>query len=114
MVHSTKDWEMAEFRSYKQKDMDGDGVADAVLLTTFEHGMIWRRVLFVCLSTAPLKVMHREMGGKGERLAEGFEITKGTIIVKGKQYADSDAMCCPSQPFQTVFVVTNGDLLERH
>jgi len=103
---------MAEFRSYKQEDIDGDGVQDTVLLTTFEHGMNWRRILFVCLSSDPLNVVHREMGGKGERMAEEFEIKKREITVKGKRYADGDAMCCPSEPYESVLVVMNGDILE--
>jgi hypothetical protein len=81
MVHASGDWEEAQFRSYKQRDVDGDGIDDTVLLTTFEHGNNWRRELFVCLSSAPSRVMHINLGGKGERMAERVEITNRAIII---------------------------------
>ena len=70
MVRRSRDWEMAEFRTYKRRDIDHDGIDDAVLLTTFEHWNGWWRELFVCLSSAPGRVMHTNLRGKGERLAE--------------------------------------------
>src|SRR6516164_1107381 len=56
MVHTNRDWEQARYRTYQQRDIDGDGIDDTVLLTTFEHGNYWRRELFVCLSSSPSKV----------------------------------------------------------
>jgi hypothetical protein len=113
MVRTSRDWEMAQFRSYKQKDLDGDGIDDTILLTTFEHGMIWRRELFICLSSSPHQVMHISLGGKGERLAEDFEIKERAIIVRGKTYTDADAMCCPSRPYESIFLVADGKIVER-
>jgi hypothetical protein len=113
MVHASRDWEQAQFRSYKQRDIDGDGVGDTVLLTTFEHGNNWHRELFVCLSSAPSRVMHVKLGGKGERMAEHVEITNREIIITGKRYVTGDAMLCPSQPYKSVFVVREGKLVEK-
>ena len=112
-VRTSRDWEMAQFRSYRQQDLDGDGIDDAILLTTFEHGMIWRRELFVCLSSSPHRVMRASLGGKGERLAEAFEIKDRTIVVKGKTYTDADAMCCPSRPYESIFFVADGKIVQR-
>ena len=67
MVGATRDWEMAQFRTYKQRDIDGDGIDDTDLLTTFEHYNYWRRELFVCLSSSPRRAKHTNLGGKGER-----------------------------------------------
>ncbi len=113
MVHASRDWEMARFRSYRQGDIDGDGVDDTILLTTFEHGMVWRRELFVCLTSSPQRVMHVGLGGKGERMAEDVEIKNRAIIVRGKTYTDADAMCCPSQPYESTFLVADGKIVER-
>jgi hypothetical protein len=113
MVRTSRDWEMAHFRSYRQEDLDGDHIDDAILLTTFEHGMIWRRELFVCLSSSPDRVMHVSLGRKGERLAEDFEIKNRTIIVRGKAYTDADPMCCPSRPYESIFLVADGKIVER-
>lgn len=113
MVHASRDWEEAQFRNYRQRDIDGDGIDDTVLLTTFEHGNNWRRELFVCLSSAPRRVMHTNLGGKGERMADHVEITNRTIIITGKRYVAGDAMCCPSQAYESVFVITNGKIVEK-
>lgn len=113
MVRTSRDWEMAQFRSYRQEDIDGDGIDDAKLLTTFEHGMIWRRELFICLSSSPSRAMHLSLGSKGERLAEDFEIKDRMIIIRGKTYTDADAMCCPSKPYESTFLFAGGKILER-
>jgi hypothetical protein len=81
-------------------------------LTTFEHGTYWRRELFVCLSSSPGVVMHLNLGGKGEREADDIDIKNRIIIVKGKKYADSDAMCCPSVPYESEFTVGNGRIMQ--
>ena len=112
MVRASRDWEMAQFRSYRQEDIDGDGTDDTILLTTFEHGMIWRRELFVCLSSTPQRVLHMGLGGKGERMAEDFEIKDQAIIVRGKTYTDADATCCPSRPYETTFLIADGKIVE--
>ena|SRR6266536_3187370 len=85
MVHTSRDWEEVQFRTYRQRDIDGDGIDDTVLLTTFEHGNYWRRELFVCLSSSPGRVMHTNLGGKGEREADNVDITNRTIIITGKR-----------------------------
>jgi hypothetical protein len=113
MVHLSRDWEEAQFRSYKQKDIDGDGIDDTVLLTTFEHGNGWRRELFVSLSSAPSRVMFLDLGGKGEREADTVEIKNRAIIVKGKRYVEGDAMCCPSKPYESVLVIANNKIVEK-
>jgi len=114
MVRLTEDWEDAEFRTYKQKDIDGDGVDDTILLTTFEYVNNSRQMLFVCLSSSPQKVMHLDVGaGKGDRIAEEIEIKDRTIIVRGKKYTVDDAMCCPSLPYESTFKVANGKLVEE-
>jgi hypothetical protein len=113
ITHKSRDREMSQFRTYERKDIDGDRVDDAILLTTFEHGMNWHRELFVCLSSSPHRVMHLNLGGKGEQLAEEVEIKDQTIIIRGKKHADGDAMCCPSQPFKSTFIAADGKLLQR-
>lgn len=113
MVRTSRDWEMAQFRSHRQDDIDGDGIDDAILLTTFEHGMMWRRELFVCLSSSPQRVMRLTLGSKGERLAENFEIKDRAIVVRGKTYTDSDAMCCPSRSYESILLVADGKIVER-
>src|ERR1043165_8087558 len=112
-VLASGEWEMAQFRSYKQQDIDGDGIDDAILLTTFENGNVWHRELFVCLSSPSRPVMQLGMGKKGERMAENFEIKDRTIVVRGKRYADADAECCPSIAYQSVLVLTDGKIVER-
>ena len=113
MVHTNRDWEQARSRTYQQRDIDGDGIDDTVLLTTFEHGNYWRRELFVCLSSSPNKVMHTNLGGKGERQADDVAITNQTIIITGKYYSADDAMCCPSLPYESTFLVVDGKLVEK-
>jgi hypothetical protein len=113
MVNTSRDWEQARYRTYQQRDIDGDGIDDTVLLTTFERGNYWRRELFVCLSSSPGKVMHMNLGGKGEREADDVDITNRTIIITGKRYAADDAMCCPSLPYESKFVVVDGKIVEK-
>jgi hypothetical protein len=113
MVHTSRDWEQARFRTYKQEDIDGDRIDDTILLTTFEHGNGWRRELFVCLSSSPRHVMYIDLGGKGEREADDVDITNQTIIITGKRYGPDDAMCCPSLPYQSTFVVVGGKIVEK-
>jgi hypothetical protein len=113
MVRASGEWEMAQFRSYSQTDIDGDGFDDVILLTTFELDLHWRRELFVCLSSSPHRVMHADLGGKGERMAEGFDIKGRTIVVRGKTYADGDGTWNPSQPYESILLVADGKLVER-
>ena len=113
MVHTSRDWEQAQFRTYRQEDIDGDGIDDTVLLTTFEHGNFCRREFFVCLSSSPGRVMHMNLGGKGEREADDVDITNRTIIITGKRYAADDAMCCPSLPYESIFVVVDGNIVQK-
>jgi hypothetical protein len=112
IINQTKDWEMAQFRTYRQGDLDGDGIEDTVLITTFEHGNYWHRELFCCLSSSPRTVMLIDLGGKGEKEAEDMEVEDRKVIVNGKKYADGDAMCCPSLQYQSTFTVADGKLLE--
>jgi hypothetical protein len=112
IVRQTGDWEMSQYRSYNRSDIDGDEVSDTALLTTFERGNIWRRDLLVCLSTAPARVMLMHLGAKGKRMAETFEVEGQHIVVKGKEYAENDALCCPSLPYRAVYLVSEGKVKE--
>lgn len=113
MVHVSRDWEDSQFRTYQRRDIDGDGIDDAVLLTTFEHDNGWRRELFVCLSSDPGKVLHMNLGGKWERMAEEVEVKDRKIIIRGKKYVLGDAGCCPSQPYESTFFIANGKIVEK-
>ena len=57
--------------------------------------------------------MHMNLGGKGEREADNVDITNRTIIITGKRYAADDAMCCPSLPYESTFVVVDGKIVEK-
>jgi hypothetical protein len=113
MVHTSRDWEQARSRTYLQRDINGDGIDDTILLTTFEHGNNWHRELFVCLSSSSGRVMHMNLGGKGEGEADDVNITNRTIIITGKRYATSDATCCPSLPYESKFVVVDEKIVEK-
>jgi hypothetical protein len=112
-VRNSRAWEMPQFRVYRQEDIDGDCIDDTVVLTTFEHGNTWHRELFVCLSSAPSVVMHMNMGGKGERMADGIELKDRQIIIRGKTYGASDPMSSPSVPYKEVYCVENGRLIRQ-
>src|SRR6185369_12395915 len=75
IVHTTKDWELAESRIYLQTYFDGDDIPDAILLTRFDHGNFDRQEIFVCLSSSPRNVMHLEIGQRRERIARSEEHT---------------------------------------
>lgn len=111
IVRTSGDWEMPEFRSYEQADIDGDDVRDTVLLTTFERGNAWRRDLLVCLSSVPGEVTVHHLGAKGERMAEKFTIEGKRIMVTGQEYSESDPLCCPTKPYQAVYVVVKGRIV---
>ena len=113
MIHLTKDWEDAELRMYQQHDVDGDGVDDTILVTTFEFDNGSFQKLFVCLSSSPRKVMQLEVGRKWDRIAVELAVKDRKIIIRGKKYIDGDAGCCPSQPYETAFAVADGKLDER-
>jgi|SRR5947207_2338378 len=113
MVRLTKDWEDAQFRTYKQQDIDGDGVDDTILLTTFEYDNNSRQMLFVCLSSYPQKVMSLNVGGgKGDRIAEEIDIKERTLTISGKKHTVGDAMCCPSLRYESTFAVADGKLVQ--
>jgi hypothetical protein len=58
--------------------------------------------------------MHVDLGGKGDGLAEEVDIKKDhTIVIRGKRYAASDAMCCPSLPYESIFVVKDGRITQK-
>ena len=113
MIHTSRDWEDSQFRIYQRQDIDGDRVADAVLVTTFENGNGWRRELFVCLSSDPSKVLHMDLGGKWERLAEELDVKGQEIIIRGKKYVSGDAGCCPSQPYESIFFIAHGKIVQK-
>lgn len=112
MVRTSGDWEDSEFRMYKQKDLDGDRVDDAILLTTFEYDNSSYQELFVCLSSAPQRVMHIYVGAPGDRTAESLEVTNQLIILRGQRYTAQDGMCCPSQPYESVFSIKGVKIVQ--
>jgi hypothetical protein len=114
MVHLTKDWEDASFRMYQQQDIDGDDVDDTILVTTFEHDNSSYQKLFVCLSSSPRKVMQLDVGCKWDRIAMELAVKDRKITIKGMKYIESDAGCCPSQPYESTFVVMDGKIVQKH
>lgn len=112
IVRETGDWEMSQFRVYRRADLDGDEVADTLMLTTFEQGNVWRRDMLVCLSGNSNRVMLVHLGGKGERMAEDFKVDGKRIVVKGKEYAENDPSCCPSRPYQKVYSISGDKIVE--
>ena len=113
MVHVSKDWEMPKFRIYRQRDLDDDGIDDTILIAGFEHGNYYWEELFVCLSSAPTKVMHMRVGGRSDRLPEELNMKEKQIIIKGKQWIAGDAGCCPSQPYESIFAVVDGKIVQK-
>lgn len=109
------DSEDAYLRMYQQNDIDGDGVDDTVLIATFEdvQGNTSFQELFVCLSLSPGKVMQSEVGSKWDRTAEKLTVKNHKIIIDGEKWAKMDAGCCPSQPYESVFVVSGGKIVEQ-
>ena len=101
-------WEMPRFRKYAQGDLDDDSIDDTAMLTTYESGQYYKRVMFVACSSKPAHVMTIEIGGKGERMATNLEVAAHTIVVTGLAYATNDGMCCPSIPFREIIPLTNG------
>jgi hypothetical protein len=38
---------------------------------------------------------------------------KRSVVVSGRTYAPKDALCCPTKPFNVVFSISNGRIIER-
>lgn len=113
MVHTSRDWEDSEFRIYERQDMDRDGVNDTILVTTFDNDNGSFQMLFVCLSSSPQKVMKLEVGRKWDRIAEELAVKDQKITIRGEKYIDGDAGCCPSQPYESTFVVADGLIVQK-
>ena len=47
----------------------------------------------------------------GQTRAEGR--SQRAEIFTGRKYTDDDAGCCPSQPYESIFVVTNGKMEQK-
>ena len=104
-VETTGFWEMSEHRRYSQGDLDSDDLVDATMVTTYEQGQTFKRVMFVSLGSHPTHISTIELGGKGEQMASTAKIQDGLIQVEGMRYALTDGMCCPSLPFTDSYAV---------
>jgi hypothetical protein len=74
---------------------------DLVALFTVEGpGVNYSQVAYVFSRTkSSLKpCCHLVVGGKGSALIDSMHIQNQTLILAGKNYGPSDAMCCPSIP----------------
>lgn len=100
---------------YQQHDIDDDCIDDTILVATFEdgHGNTYYQELFVCLSSSPRKVMQLEVGSKWDRMAEKLTVKDNKIIIDGEKWAKTDAGCCPSQPYESVYVISDGKAVEQ-
>ena len=56
---------------------------------------------------------YRSNSRRNERRADELDVNELKITIKGRKIVDGDAMCCPSQPYESVFVVVDGKIVQR-
>lgn len=96
-------------------DLDGDGIEDVAVVYTFEgshHGNGYEQYLAVSSSRQGSGFFDVRVGGKGVRAVDGVKITAGRVELVLREYAPSDASCCPSRPARTSYILKNEVLFE--
>lgn len=67
-------------------------------------------------NTSPYRLLaFKKIGSRGARLFNPATATfqSGQLTVGGSAFKPSDAMCCPSLPIRSTFVIQDGQVVER-
>jgi len=104
--------EYREGRRYAAGDVTGDGVADLAAQYTTEEGNNYRLFLVVFDGRSLKPLDHTRVGGKGLRDAELRRVVDRVVEIDTRDYAESDAACCPSVVGTTRYQITRGRLHE--
>ena len=107
--------EYASARMIAVGDLDGDGVADTAVVYTLEgahHSNNYEQYLAVSSSRQGGHFFDVLAGGKEIREVDGIQIAAGRVVLVLREYAASDASCCPSRPANTGFILEDGVLIE--
>jgi hypothetical protein len=118
--------EYCEFRKIARGDINGDGIADLIVVFTVEgacdgdkktpagacgnhHETYMQAFLGKELKEVPLLMV----GSRGERAITGIIVKKGVIEAETLTYGKNDPMCCPSIKGKTRFVLTKDVIREK-
>ena len=109
--------EFEEVRVVKRTGLTDPGSIAVVVLYTIEgmnggNGYIQFLVAFVNGARALRATKPVSAGGKLFRAAELVDVQGHTIALKTKEYAKTDAACCPSVEGATSYRLTGGKLVE--
>lgn len=96
-------------------DLNGDGKPDTVVVYTIEGvggGNDWTQYATVLTATPQGygATLPKEVGGKSLRAIDGCSVNGGILELALKEYAPTDASCCPSQPGRARFAFATGVL----
>jgi len=99
-------------RRYFTGDIDGDGIEDLLVATSFcrPGSNAWSQDLVLIRSTKPEVPIVRNIGGKGVRSYREIWMSREGIAADFLYYAKGDALCCPSEGRKGYFKL-QGDLL---
>lgn len=118
--------EYCEFRKIVRGDINGDGIADVIVVFTVEgacaddkktpagacgnhHEQYMKALLGKELKEVPLLMV----GERGERDIVGLAVNNGIIEAETLSYRENDPMCCPSLKGRTRFVLFKDALVEK-
>lgn len=95
--------------------LDGDGIEDVAVVYTLEgahHGNGYEQYLAVSSSRQGSGFFDVRVGGKEVRTVDGVKIAAGQVELGLREYAPSDASCCPSRPARTSYILKDQVLVE--
>lgn len=122
---SVRGAEYCEFRDAASGDLDGDGRADFAVRFTIEGachedaelspgacGNNYEFFLIAYLAKSQELISPIKIGGKAVRHLKEISVRQNKVFLDALEYADGDAMCCPSMKKNAAYQVKQGRFIE--
>lgn len=104
-----------EMRRYFRGDVDGDGLTDILLATSFSppEGNFWNHDFILAFGDKTKPTTFLNFGGKGIRSFSDLSIGSSGILITALYYEAGDGLCCPGREQKLILIPTDDGWIEE-